>query len=103
MEAGELIGDALNKALSRSPASASPQNPPLFPQVIDDVFASFQKVMSEASQDKAQLLTIIASMSEEATMIRKVGIRRAGARIEVPRGVGEALVSYSLASRGYRG
>ncbi len=61
---GELIGDALNKALSRTQAASSPQNPPLFPQVVDDVFASFQKVMSEASQDKAQLLTIIASMSE---------------------------------------
>src|SRR6185436_18244332 len=59
---GEMIGDALSKALSRS-RTESP-NSPLFPQVVDDVFASFEKVMSQASQDKAQLLTIISSMSE---------------------------------------
>src|SRR4051812_16520886 len=59
---GELIGDALSKALSRSKTSSP--NSPLFPQVVDDVFASFEKVMTQASQDKAQLLTIISSMSE---------------------------------------
>jgi two-component system phosphate regulon sensor histidine kinase PhoR len=62
---GQLIGDALKRALSRSDSIPSPpENPPLFPQVVDDVFASFQKVMTQASQDKAQLLTIISSMSE---------------------------------------
>src|SRR6266436_4755269 len=51
---GEVIGDALKRALSRSDSLPSPpQNPPLFPQIVDDVFASFQKVMTQASQDKA--------------------------------------------------
>src|SRR3954470_19436113 len=59
---GEMIGDALSKALARSKTSS--QSPPLFPQIVDDVFTSFEKVMSQASQDKAQLLTIISSMSE---------------------------------------
>jgi two-component system phosphate regulon sensor histidine kinase PhoR len=62
---GAVIGDALKRALSRNDSLPSPPpTPPLFPQIVDDVFASFQKVMTQASQDKAQLLTIIASMSE---------------------------------------
>jgi len=62
---GQAIGDALSRALSRSDAVSSPsQNPPLFPQVVDAVFASFGQLMTQASQDKAQLLTIISSMSE---------------------------------------
>ena len=62
---GEAIGQALHKALSRSDAALwAPPAPPVFPQIVDSVFDSFQKVMTQASQDKAQLLTIIASMSE---------------------------------------
>jgi len=62
---GEAIGDALHKALSRSDAAiTSAPTSPVFPEVVDAVFGSFEKVMSQASQDKAQLLTIIASMSE---------------------------------------
>jgi two-component system phosphate regulon sensor histidine kinase PhoR len=62
---GEAIGDALQKALSRSDGPvSSPSAPPVFPEIVDSVFASFEKMMTQASQDKAQLLTIIASMSE---------------------------------------
>src|SRR2546421_34330 len=61
---GHAIGEALHKALSRSDAAISSPQTPIFPQVVDAVFGSFEKVMTQASQDKAQLLTIIASMSE---------------------------------------
>jgi two-component system phosphate regulon sensor histidine kinase PhoR len=64
---GTAIGEALSKALSRSDAvkqTPSSQNPNLFPQVVDAVFTSFGQVLTQASQDKVQLLTIISSMSE---------------------------------------
>jgi two-component system phosphate regulon sensor histidine kinase PhoR len=83
---GQVIGDALSRALSRSDSIPSPpQNPPLFPQIVDDVFASFQKVMTQASQDKAQLLTIISSMSEGLIAIdhhqRILLVNRAGTQL----------------------